>query len=195
MSPFQRHRLVALGIAVTAIGAATLAAGEVTFTRTTLNTIGETNAGYVAIADLNGDGTADIVAGLQWFEGPSWTRHPLYPTDANTLIDIGKTVPYDVDRDGDLDLVANRRLQELFWFENTGAPSTGTWTKHHITRRMKYPELLMFVDIDGDGRDETVEVAADRMALLRLPHGSSFSLRGCPGRLGSECLYLFARSH
>jgi hypothetical protein len=175
--------------------AAGMLARDVTFMRTKLTTVAETNAGYVAIADLNGDGTADIAAGLQWFEGPSWIRHPLYPIDANTLIDIGKTVPYDVDRDGDLDLVANRRPQELFWFENPGPSSTGTWAKHHITRRVKYPELLMFVDIDGDGRDETVEVAADRMALLRLPHGSSFSLRGCPGRLGSECLYLFARSN
>ena len=31
------------------------------------------------------------------------------------------------------------------------------------------------------------------MAFLRVPHGASFSLRGCPGRLGSECLDLFAR--
>ena len=132
------------------------ASDELTFTRVALETVGETNAGYVALADLNGDGTADLVAGLQWFEGPSWTRHPLYPTDANTLIDIGKTVPSDVDRDGDQDLVANRRPQELFWFENPGPPSTGTWTKHHITRKVKYPELLMFVDLDGDGRDEMV---------------------------------------
>jgi len=32
------------------------------------------------------------------------------------------------------------------------------------------------------------------MAYLRVPHGASFSLRGCPGRLGSECRDLFARS-
>ena len=31
------------------------------------------------------------------------------------------------------------------------------------------------------------------MAYLRVPHGASLSLRGCPGRLGSECLDLFAR--
>ncbi|MBT7304213.1 MAG: VCBS repeat-containing protein, partial [Victivallales bacterium] len=51
-------------------------AEKATFTRVTLETVGETNGGYVALADLNGDGKADLVAGLQWFEGPSWTRHP-----------------------------------------------------------------------------------------------------------------------
>ncbi len=127
-----------------------------TFTRVTLETLGETNGGHAAVADINGDGVADIVAGLQWFEGPSWRRHQCYPADASSMIDIGKTIPYDLDGDGDLDLVSNRRPQELFWFENPGPPSTGTWKKHHITNKVKYPELLVFIDIDGDGRHEMV---------------------------------------
>lgn len=129
---------------------------KVAFTRISLETVEETNSGHVTVADLNGDAVMDLVAGLQWFEGPSWCRHVLYPSDPETLIDIGKTVPHDVDGDGDVDLVGNRRPQELFWFENPGPPATGTWTKHHITGKVKYPELLMFADLDGDGRDEMV---------------------------------------
>lgn len=129
---------------------------KVAFTRISLETVEETNSGYVAVADLNGDAVMDLVAGLQWFEGPSWSRHVLYPSDTETLIDIGKTVPHDLDGDGDLDLVGNRRPQELFWFENPGPPATGTWTKHQITRQVQYPELLLFADLDGDGRDEMV---------------------------------------
>jgi hypothetical protein len=130
--------------------------GDIAFTRTTLPTIGETNVGYVAVADVNGDATADIVAGLQWFEGPSWKRHQIHSVDSTTLIDIGKTIPYDIDQDGDLDLMANRRPQEFFWFENPGPPATGQWKKHHITFEVQYPELLEFVDIDNDGQDEIV---------------------------------------
>lgn len=156
MSSFQTRRIVPFIIAVTAIGAATLAAGEVTFTRTTLHTIGETNVGYVAVADIGGDGVPDIVAGLQWFEGPSWKRHQLYSATSGALIDIGKTVPYDIDRDGDLDLIANRRPQELFWFENPGPPATGMWKKHHVTKKVQYPEIVEFADIDRDGRDEMI---------------------------------------
>jgi hypothetical protein len=43
--------------------AAGVTARDVTFMRTKLTTVAETNAGYVAIADLNGDGTADLVRG------------------------------------------------------------------------------------------------------------------------------------
>jgi len=138
-------------------------AGEVTFKRVSLKTVAETNMGHVPVVDINGDGVVDIVAGLQWFEGPSWKRHPLYPPDSKpTAIDIGFTVPYDLDRDGDLDLTAHRRSSddrkknELFWFENPGPPSTGLWTKHHITWDIRWPEVVVFVDIDGDGRDEMI---------------------------------------
>ena len=140
-----------------------VADGGVMFTRTRLTTMAETNMGHVPMVDINGDGVIDIVAGLQWFEGPSWKRHSLYPLDPKpTAIDIGFTVPYDLDGDGDLDLTTHRRSSddrkknELFWFENPGAPSTGTWIKHHITWNTTWPEVLVFVDIDGDGRDEMI---------------------------------------
>jgi hypothetical protein len=143
-------------LVVSAAGSAPMAAAQVTFVRRSLETLGETNTGYVALADLDRDGATDIVSGLQWFRGPLWASHRVYPPDVSSNIDIGKTVPHDVDGDGDLDLIANRRPQELFWLENAGPPYVGTWQKHHITHSVKYPELLEPVDIDGDGREEIV---------------------------------------
>jgi hypothetical protein len=126
---------------------------EVPFQRLELATLHENNGGFAAVANINGDRTPDIVAGLQWFEGPSWVRHQIFPV-GDSIIDTGKTIPYDLDGDGDLDVIGNRRPAELFWWENPGPPSTGTWIKHHITSDVTYPEILRFVDIDDDGADE-----------------------------------------
>ncbi|NQT53186.1 hypothetical protein HQ576_14095, partial [bacterium] len=131
MQRFHARPLVACFVALSLSVAGGVLAGQVTFKRVSLKTVAETNMGHVPVVDINGDGVVDIVAGLQWFEGPSWKRHPLYPPDSKpTAIDIGFTVPYDLDRDGDLDLMthrrspANRNKNELFWFENPGPPST-----------------------------------------------------------------------
>ena len=62
------------------------ALGEVRFPRVSLNTVGETNRGYVALADLNGDAVMDLFAGRHWFEGPSWSRDSLHPSDPESLM-------------------------------------------------------------------------------------------------------------
>ena len=153
-------------------GNGTVPTPAISFTRRSLETQGETNSGFVALADIDRDGIVDIVSGLQWFSGGSLSRHSLYPPDATSAIDIGKTLPYDLDGDGDLDLIANRRPQELFWLENPGPPYTVTWPRHHITSSVKYPELFEFADVDDDGRNEMVgsdDGAGYGLRLYELP--------------------------
>ena len=93
-------------------------------------------ADSVAVGDLDGDGSLDVLASartadtLAWFEntagdGSVWTKRILDaafdgPVDAE---------PGDMDGDGDLDVVAGAMDgDELAWFENTAGNGTA-WTK------------------------------------------------------------------
>lgn len=51
MTPFQSHRGLMLFVAVVATCASTSLAGEVTFRRTSLTTVAETNMGDVPVAE------------------------------------------------------------------------------------------------------------------------------------------------
>ncbi len=127
-----------------------------------LFTIGETNTGRIRAADINGDGTIDIVAGFQWFEGPEWIRHQYAQTEAGTKIDAGNTYTYDLDNDTDIDIVLARRRadggRELIWFENPGGLTENIWKRHLISEDVSCVEEIVFIDIDHDGMIEMVTV-------------------------------------
>ena len=62
---------------------------------------------FIAAADLNGDGRADIVSGAWWYENPGqagapWVRHTV-GSPANNL-----ALAADVDGDGDTDILATQ---------------------------------------------------------------------------------------
>lgn len=111
------------------------------------NQEGATN---VHVADVNGDGKADLIGsrghgrGLVWFENPDWKQHPI-----NDQIVGGHALAIgDIDNDGDIDAVTCAKdSATAAWFENDGQ---GNFTTHHIHERQAAYDIRL-VDMDGDG--------------------------------------------
>jgi hypothetical protein len=110
----------------------------------------EEGATDVVVADVNGDGRADIVAsrgrsfGVYWFEAPSWRRHP---------IDSGIGGPRsltaaDLNLDGRTDVVTcAKNTVQCAWYQNVGQ---GDFIKYIIEAGQSALEIRL-VDLDGDG--------------------------------------------
>ncbi|HJS06236.1 MAG TPA: alpha/beta fold hydrolase [Pirellulales bacterium] len=138
----------------------------------------EVSAHGIGFGDINGDGRVDIVGPKGWLEAPEdrrggrWVWHPDWELHRDASIPI---LVYDVDSDGDNDLVYGRgHNYGLYWLENTnpkrqrgnaavvvsataGSPSSAShWTRHAIDTSWAQPHSLLLVDLDGDKRPEVV---------------------------------------
>ena len=119
--------------------------------------------GPQGVADLDGDGDADVVRGDVWFEntdgkGAQWTEHAdLTATGGNRPDRYGlaiKVWTVDMDKDGDLDIVeaeADTPDGRVFWFENKGRARS--WDCHLISAAHTGQDFhsLAVADFDKDG--------------------------------------------
>lgn len=112
--------------------------------------------------DVNGDGNMDYVTGgwfgktLFWVENPGnngeWQPHEI----ANTG-NVETTRAWDVNGDGQLDIVPNTPNQPLAYYslKRDGAgKGTGSFEKYPVTE--KHGHGLGFGDINGDGRGDFI---------------------------------------
>jgi hypothetical protein len=118
----------------------------------------------VGFGDINGDGRGDIVGPKGWLEAPEdrrggrWVWHPDWELHRDASIPI---LVFDVDSDGDSDLVYGRgHNYGLYWVENTSPKrergSAPTWTRHAIDTSWAQPHSLLLVDLDSDKRLDVV---------------------------------------
>lgn len=110
-----------------------------------------------AVADVNRDGRLDIVSGENWYEAPEWKKHRMREIPfTNGYIDDFSNHPLDVNGDGYVDIVTCAWFgKRMTWHENPrrhdGEFSNTLWKEHVIETGFNY-ELMLMVDLDGDGK-------------------------------------------
>jgi len=112
----------------------------------------------IGIADVDGDGKADILTPYGWLQNidadhDKWEWHG----DWN-LGDAGfPIIGYDVNGDGKLDIIYGRgHSYGLYWLEQRGSGATRNWVRHAIDESFSQVHALLLADIDGDGQPELI---------------------------------------
>ncbi|RMH52401.1 MAG: VCBS repeat-containing protein [Bacteroidetes bacterium] len=132
----------------------------------------------VEVADLNGDGRADIIVAeerwpgeepdgnLFWYEQPAsgvWIRHHIVTQYSMNNLDVA-----DLDGDGDVDLITAEhkgpRLELQLW-RNDG---TGTFTKLVLDTGKENHLGTQLADLDGDGDLDLVGAGWDQYRFMHV---------------------------
>ncbi|GIX00780.1 MAG: hypothetical protein KatS3mg111_4112 [Pirellulaceae bacterium] len=114
------------------------------------------------IADIDGDGRLDIVAGRNWYQNDGWVPRPLrLIEDRGGYVRSNGEWAFDVDQDGDPDVLSIDFFDgHLYWYENVGGTDLlqgMLWPKHLLADTgLSANEASFLIDLDRDGTPEWV---------------------------------------
>ncbi len=114
------------------------------------------------IADVDGDGRLDVIAGRNWYRNPDWVPRPLrLLPDWNGYVESNGDFAYDVNGDGRIDVIAGSFLPtQVFWYENPGPEGLRLgqlWSEHLLVDTgFSQNEASFLHDVTGDGRPEWI---------------------------------------
>ncbi len=129
-------------------------------TKWTKMTLFNKEARVPTVSDVDGDGLNDLIVGCRsWYKQPSEGKHDAKNWKSFSLGQAAwpmNCFVYDMDKDGDSDIVVQDRRRETFWFVNAGKGKLADQWARKTLYAKKDGMFMAIGDVNGDKIDDFV---------------------------------------